>query len=243
MPYQNNDFADALPAYIAGESVKSISDRLGIARPTVTSYLKRQGAEIRNASQAGRLIWAALSPEQRSLQVQAAHDARTGAQASPAEKDRRARTTEERTLGRGVFEAEMESALVSAGHLVRPQARVGHFNVDLLVDERVAVELSTAPVHRYNNPEGLERCQAIAGAGLSLYYLHIRHVEACQARMADILADIRSLAGLGADQRNSRAVRCVTYSFERFRDEIGRVAARPKVPEHLLLPVDAPWLP
>lgn len=243
MPYQNNDFADALPAYIAGESIKSISDRLAITRPTVTSYLKRQGVEIRNASQAGRLIWAVLTPEQRSRQVQAAHEARTGSQATLAEKDRRARTTEERTLGRGVFEAEMEAALSGSGHLVRPQARVGHFNVDLLVDEKVAVELSTAPVHRYNTPEGLDRCRAIAGEGLSLYYLHIRHVEACQARLADILADIRALAAIAAGERKSQAVRCVTYSFERFRDEVGRVAARPKAPEHLLLPVSAPWLP
>lgn len=233
----------AIAAYVAGESVKSISCRLGISRACITDRFKQAGVNLRGASEAGDIVWANLTPAQRLKQTQAAHNAVRG---KPIPHIHRLANSKARQFNEGwngIFEKELCEALTASGLDFIPQAALDIYNLDALVGGRVAVEVSTKPIGRYRDGYGLARLKKIADAGLHLYYIHTKSVEAGMACMSDIIADIKQLNGLPPVPRQNRVIRCSTKLFTRVRNERGQLVAVPAPISHEYVIVEVDWLP
>lgn len=240
---KNFDVAEAILAYERGESPNSIANRIGVTRPTLVARLKEHGVDIRGHADAARLEWTKMTPEQRLNMVEPAHNARRGQSATDFEKLRRAKTVESgRFASIGVFEEHLHKVLVSKGRNVVPQAALGIYNLDLLVDERIAVEIGTAPVNRYRTKYGLRRLEKIAKAGLSFFYIHVSRKDAAIAVVDKIIAHIDEMRCLPSGTREKRVVRCTTHSYARIRDDLGRLAAVPTTPQHKCIVVECDWL-
>lgn len=233
------DRNEAILAYEGGESPNSISKRLGISRPTLIKGLKEAGVNIRGQSEAGRIVWANLTPEDRLKQVEAAHDACRGRIAGLSEKLKRARSGK---FDKGLFEEELHDILVSKGREVVSQAPVSIYAIDLLVGGRVAVELGTAHANRYRTEDGLRRIEKIIESGLSFFYIQIKSLEAVRAHIDNVISDIDMLCGLPSGASEKRVVRCATYNFTRFRNDLGQIAAVRTPPKHHYIVMDPDWL-
>lgn len=135
--------------YLAGESLKSISDRTGFSRNVIANRFKKRGIEPRSASDAERFKWAAMTESQRSRQVHAAHVAR-----------------------KGLYEDEIAEMIRNAGFSVTQQSRVGPYNLDIAVDGMpFAVEVTSFSPSQFRMTKGPKRTKYLLDRGWFVVFL------------------------------------------------------------------------
>lgn len=134
--------------YLAGVSVKQLSEEFGVSRGAISLRLARAGVALRGRSDAEKVKWARIKSGPKSAdaitrQCSAAWKAVRGSKRSAESLARAAATMAGRV--RGVIpklEADLLLLLAARGINARWQHPIGSHNVDLAVDEqRVAVEI------------------------------------------------------------------------------------------------------
>ncbi len=137
---------DLIDRYLAGASIKQLSDESGIGRNVLTRRFGLHDVPLRGRSEAERLKWRSIKTDRSAVvrQCGAAWAARTGNRDPLSRKIARARTAYENLIGAriGAWEPELAAHLSSAGLDVRRQYPIGPYNVDLsLHPSRIAVEV------------------------------------------------------------------------------------------------------
>lgn len=159
---------EAIRLYESGMSQAEIGTVVGKHQATVSTVLRKY-AETRDASEAGRLQWAKLSPIERRLQTQAAHRAVRG-------KTRTLDDLERRALGKQLAqshateqERHLASALNNLGIDTVLQQAVSKYNLDIGASP-VAVELFGGGWHAYGRHAARmpQRIEDIANAGWNM---------------------------------------------------------------------------
>lgn len=159
---------EAIRLYESGMSQAEIGAVVGKHQATVSTVLRKY-AETRDASEAGRLQWAKLSPIERRLQTQAAHHAVRG-------KTRTLDDLERRALGKQLAqshateqERHLASALNNLGIDTVLQQAVSKYNLDIGASP-VAVELFGGGWHAYGRHAARmpQRIEDIANAGWNM---------------------------------------------------------------------------
>lgn len=164
-----DDFDDAISAYQAGESEQSIALRYKVSRNVVARWLALRGVARRDGSAAMRVRWAHATPGERAAMLTPAHSG------SRKPRDEAAKVAaaqhRERSLSHvAVDEEPVRRILDSLRYPYRRQAAVGPYNVDFLVCESVAVEVTRAP-WSHGHSAFRERHHTILDADLSLLYV------------------------------------------------------------------------
>jgi hypothetical protein len=186
------DLDDARRSYLEGESLLSLSKRLGISRGALAHHLD---VPLRNGSEANVIRMAREGEDGRRKLVEAAHKARTGSKASLEEKLNRANA---RGNNRGHGEAELLAALqpvpTDAERMFWPtpesQYPCGVYNIDIAV-RTVAVELMKLPVSgRLNSPAFLERAKYLRNEGYCVIIVLFKSVEMLLGSLDHIVAFI-----------------------------------------------------
>lgn len=157
---------DLLRRYQAGESENKLAKEAGVNRWTFRRRLEEAGIEPRGKSEAERLKWAQMSPEQRRHQVSAAHEAARGRRVSRAELIARAKAREGST-SYNVSDEEivLGDRLREIGLKPIHNLAVGPYNCDLGVGS-VVVEIWGGGWHP--KPGETERTKYILDAGYSV---------------------------------------------------------------------------
>lgn len=158
---------DIATAYKRGESVKAISNRLGIDRTVIKRRLIKAGSEIRGRSDAERLKWKTIKESREAVERQcgAAWQAVRGSQRSNVTRRKWAISIENSKVWRkGMFETEIAIALNKRGIATTQQRAINIYNTDIALDELpIAVEIYGArPASLYATKYGYgtfyERC-------------------------------------------------------------------------------------
>lgn len=140
-----DDPDNLIERYKAGASQKQLSDELGIGRPTLLRFLRKNGVEVRGRSAAEFCKWQTIKqtdPGRVVAQLSRAWQARTGAIDPIERKIRRAKTNYIRMNRVGKFEREVVATLRDRRIFADAQFPIGPYNVDLAVPTlRVAVEI------------------------------------------------------------------------------------------------------
>src|ERR1700676_1027544 len=158
------DPSEAIIAFQAGESILSISRRLGVGRGVISQRLIEAGVDLRTRSQAAYVRMAQTEFEDRR---------RLGAKARDARKERgaglheqlKAALTRSRLVGRG--EAELIEVCRSRNIPAEGQWPCGIYNIDVAIGP-VAVELISASNYRSRLPGFVERAKYLRDCGYSL---------------------------------------------------------------------------
>jgi very-short-patch-repair endonuclease len=168
---------DLIRRYNAGASLKQLADELGVSRGGLksrsgkpwglTGVLAAAGVKLRGQSDAERVKWSQMAPDQRAAQVAHAHATRRGQVDSDA--TRIARSLDNyRTLDKmGANELELALALDARGIYSVQQRPMDGYNIDLAIEEsRIAVELYCMSWPSSNYPgELLQRTKHILNQG------------------------------------------------------------------------------
>ena len=120
-------------------SSEEIGPLLGVNPATVRHWLQAMGA-LRSGSEAHRVRNAHLTPEQRRLNAQAAHDAVRGRKAPFDELCTRAQTREREQLGVSDYDRQLAAWLEAAGMTTVLGKAIGPYNVDI-ASAPIAVEV------------------------------------------------------------------------------------------------------
>lgn len=130
--------------YLSGTSENELSKIFSVARNAIALRLKERGIKRRSASEAEALKWARMSKEQRENQVKKAHDSVRGVAMS--EKSLFLQSVARQSISKfiGVGETEIASILSGFGLCVKTQAPFFRYNLDLLVNDWLIVEITSA---------------------------------------------------------------------------------------------------
>jgi hypothetical protein len=130
--------------------VKKIAEHFGVCRATIRSQLIREGVKPRGRGEAMIVRHASMTREQRQQLARAANEASRGIRRSIETKRKIARVRK-RIVGEG--EHVIADALKDRGIEFIPQAPIHIYNIDLLVDGRIAVEPSAGNLGKIHQPE------------------------------------------------------------------------------------------
>lgn len=142
-----SDVDHLIAAHRNGESVLSLSNRLGVSRPAITRAMRKRGVEPRGRSDTERLKWQRIKqdPEAVRRQVSAANEASRGKPKSQAHKVKLAARAESMAVSGhrvGMFETDILDALRQRGVECAPQRQVAEYNLDIATyAPPVAVEI------------------------------------------------------------------------------------------------------
>ena len=155
--------------YILGETEYSLAQAFGVSRQCIKLRLKKSGIQRRTPSEARRLTVQSSTPEQRSAQAKAAHDAVRGMTRSFEQKCKNAQTRQEKQLGVSPAEQLLQRWLVDRGIDSTAQYALGPYNIDLAFDH-IAVEVYGGGWHGNGRhlARAAERRYYIASQGWSL---------------------------------------------------------------------------
>lgn len=164
---------ELLALYEQGMSVKALSQRYEVARSVIQRRLNDKGIKGRGHSEAERLKWQHMSPEQRQQQTKAAHQAVLGRRA-PTEERRRTALTKQRQGYMTPDERIMQSMLRMRGIETIPQHAIGIYNCDLGAFP-VAVEIHGGNWHWHGRHATRlpKRMYEIFHAGWAIIVIHV----------------------------------------------------------------------
>lgn len=134
--------------YLDGESVYSISNRLGVSRAVINKNLLRNGISHRGQSEAGLINWGRMSSTKRSEQVSAAHAAVLGRKVSFEERCKSAKARENALVGISETEIKFSKLMEQSGISFKQQTAIGPYNCDFTIG-KVAIEIFGGCWHWY----------------------------------------------------------------------------------------------
>ena len=169
-----SDFTDAIKAYISGESILSVSKRIGVSRVAFATRLSEAGVYIRSGSEANIIRMQRLSfDERRALSSSARVAHMLSIQSNAAHH----------SIGPG--EIEISEAIESLGYSVSRQFSFNGGNIDLVVGD-VAVEIkqnSGACFRAFT-----EREKQIVESGMRYIFIGFDYIDCISERLQEIVA-------------------------------------------------------
>lgn len=146
--------------YLSGQSCLALSKQFSVRRAKINQILLNHGVQIRNGSTANFIRFGKMSASDRKKLSLKAHSMLRGSHYSIEKRIARAKHREETGFVShiGFGERELGQALVEAGYSVIPQKAIYIYNIDLFVNDSIAVELMSATSYGASNkPEQLQR--------------------------------------------------------------------------------------
>lgn len=194
--------------YLAGESLDSIADDIGVNRQTLTRALERYGIEIRTAQWG----W---------------NQRRRGQKAGATELHRKAQWKQRTLIKEGAGERLLGSWLVEMGFPYTPQLAVGPYNLDLAVGN-IAVEVHMASRQPSSSPGTRKRIEYLLNHDWSVIYIWISHSHfLTEAAAYEVVALDYRLSRLPSGGREYRVVRGDGEFFSTIQYEPHQVAVVP----------------
>lgn len=201
-------YGEVIRRFQAGETQASIAADMGVTQASLSRWLIHRGYR-RDRSEAERLKWERMSPDQRSAQVAAAHTARRGAESSLSELERRARGKEGTQAHVTEEERELARWLADRGIDTTMQKAAGPYNIDLAAAGAVAVELFGGGWHGHGlHAERLpKRSRYLLDQGWHLYIVWTHRVHPLGPEVTDdMVAFIERASSDPASVREYRVI-------------------------------------
>lgn len=162
------DAGRVLDLWNCGMDKTAIAKALGVSQTTITNRLKSVGVMTEAPSEAMRTRMSRMSAEERAELSRRAHDAVRGMRRTHDDLVNRAAGKAMVGKPGSIEEERLGSMLRGRGLKVAHQAAVDKYNVDLLVEDAVAVEVSGRPKKGANAERIPERVKLMLDRGLAL---------------------------------------------------------------------------
>jgi len=209
--------------YIAGKSVLFLAKKFNIARHSINLRLKENGIKLRNGSEANTIRMRNLTKDQRKELAKKANSAVRG-------KPKRIQTGINRAITRqkikshiGIGEDLLSDILTNKyGFSVIQQAAVNVYNIDLLVNDSIAVELISATLSNIQIKKNRKKIEYLLKSGFNVFVLAFRDIDCIINNIDEVITNINSLRSNQASISQYRVIWCAFDSFIRRRDKLGR---------------------
>jgi very-short-patch-repair endonuclease len=205
-----------------GWSVKKMAERFGVTRATIRAQLLRDGIEPRDRSAAMLQRMSRTTKKERKRLASAAHQAARGRVQTLEEKIKRARTGGQRV---GPGEHVLAKCFSDLRIEFETQKPIHIYNVDFVIDGRIAVEPSAKGTTSLHYPEWRERTKCLIERGYSVLAIRYKRLSALRGCLDQIVTDLNSMRCNPATICEYRVVQCGSEDTTLVRREDGTFAA------------------
>jgi hypothetical protein len=230
------DVSAVIAAYEAGESVLSISRRLGVNREVVNLRLRKHGVRPRDRSEAALVRMANASARERAQMTASALEVRRGQTETRSLAEMRAARSGRNPYGK-IRDGEIPLAclLSERGYYADMQRAEGPYNIDLAFWP-VAVEVHRPTAHPFADPKMLRRTEHLVDAGRRVLYVWQVRAGRTYRRYPELTPEIADevVAHLERAQRDPssvgpyRVIRCTRQGFADASLHRNEVAFKPR---------------
>lgn len=206
--------------YKEGVSILALSKEYGVSRIVIKNRLIENGEQFRSGSEANFLRMKKLSKEERMQLTKKAHDAVRGKTQSPKTRLRISTCRYIHQTHKGFGEDIFQAKLINLGYKVLGQFPLKGYNIDLLVNNSVAVEIASGGVSKVKSKHNRTKIKNILELGYSIIYLtfsnnnlFIKNLDNCIPFIEQICRDHCSIGP------HYRVIRCTSdgESIGRFK--------------------------
>ena len=209
-PVKQSEEIKIVSLFLDGKSVLELSRIFNASRTFINKLLQRHGIQPRNSQEANRLSSKQRTPEQKRLYTQAARQALKGYKYTFEEKCRRALFREQNAITSycGPFEKFFAHIFKLENIKFIAQKAIGPYNVDFLVNETVAVEITRARA-RYQGimAESRERIIQILKR-YPVFLITVTDRDSLMYNLDKLISDLKVFCLDPSSQGKIRMIRC-----------------------------------
>lgn len=216
--------------YIAGDTIDNISKITGAERRTIRNIIVTSGIEIRTRSEVMFNRMENTTIEDRKQLTRKANEATRGRKNSIDHKIKIANSNQIAKSRLGPGENKLFQLLSNRGFDCIQQFAFEIYNIDMLINGSVAVELNLGSPIRYTQDKHINRIEKILER-YNVLTISFDSVKAMTFCIENIISDLNILSGYPTSSGQMKMVRCRSNKFFRFRDEKGQFAAVPSPEE------------
>jgi very-short-patch-repair endonuclease len=200
---------EVVDAYLAGESIKCISDRINLARKSLTIKLSRMGIKIRDGSEANIIRFAHATLEEKRQIVSKANAAARGRKRSTDERVKGAITSQFNGNHIGLGEDFFADELSKAGITHIRQAAIDTYNVDFLACDRIAIEIHSGQrLSRITTEYERERVKKLRERGIQIVYVMFSDIDIFRETSDQIISWLKEICFNESSRGKDWMIRC-----------------------------------
>lgn len=212
---------ELIELYTSGWSVKKLAEKFGVSRKTIATRLIKQGIQPRNRSESMFNRMKFTTEEERKNLAKAANDAVRGRSAKRERLIKGSITRRRNPNIIGFGENLLKDELIKVGFEVIPQFTVDIYNIDLLVNRNIAVEIKIGMANPLRIEKNRIKTKKLLDSDFDVIWINASSKESFIANLSNIVSYINIFCSNPSSIRQYRVVRCYFESAHR-QDKFGR---------------------
>lgn len=212
---------ELIELYSSGWSVKKLAEKFGVARGTITKCLNKNGIKQRNRSESMFNRMKFTTKEERKKLAQAANEAVRGKSAKRERLIKGSITRRRNPKFVGFGEDLLQTALFESGLEVIPQFIFDIYNIDLLVNRNVAVEVKIGMSNPLRIKKNRVKTIKLLNSSFNVIWINASSKESFIANLGNMVSFINTFCSNPPPVCEYRVIRCYFDATHR-QDKFGR---------------------
>lgn len=211
---------ELIKLYSSGWSVKKLAEKFAVSRGCIATALKKQGIKPRNRSEAMFNRMSFTSEKERKHLVKAANEAVRGKSAKRERLIKGSITRCKNPKFIGFGEDILQTELVKIGLEVIPQFVFDIYNLDLLINGNIAVEIKIGMANPLIVEKNRVKTKKLLDSGFNVLWFNASSKESFIANLSNIVSYINIFSSNPPSICQYRVIRCYFESAHR-QDNLG----------------------
>lgn len=215
--------------FLGGWSVQALAKHFKVARGTIIHHLDEQGIKPRNMSDAQTIRMSKLSIDERKHLVKNANDTLRN-KPTNVERLKKAATFREINPYKRIFgfgEEEIYNLLIQHGFIVEKQVAFDVYNLDLLVNHSIAVEISSSCRNPFRIKKNAEKIKKLVNSGYGVLWVFACTKDEIILNLSNFITYFNRTCTNPTFIGQYRVIRCGVQKITRIRNERGQFACVP----------------
>lgn len=215
--------------FLEGWSVQALAKHFKVARGTITHHLQKLGIKSRNRRDASLIRMSKLSINERKQLVKNANDTLRN---KPTNIERLKKAAHFRGINPynrifGFGEEDFYNILIQNGFSVEKQAAFDIYNIDLLVNNTIAVEISSSCRNPFRINKHAEKIKKLINSGYGVLWIFACTKDEIILNLSNLITYFNRTCTDPSFIGQYRVIRCGVQRITRIRNERGQFACVP----------------
>lgn len=230
--------------FLEGWSVQALAKHFKVARGTISKRLQEEGINPRNRQEASLVRMSKLSINERKHLVKNANDTLRNKPTNVERLKKAAKFREINPYKRifGFGESELYELFVQHGFSVEKQVAFDIYNLDLLVNHSIAVEISSGCRNPFKVKKYAEKVKKLTNSGYGVLWIFAGTKDEIILNLSNLITYFERTCTNPSFIGQYRVIRCGVQRITRIRNERGQFACIPSPINPFIVERTDDWL-
>jgi hypothetical protein len=210
--------------FLEGWSVQALAKHFKVARGTIICHLQKQGINTRNQHEASIIRMSKMSVDERKQLVKNANNVLRNKPTNIERLKKAAAFREVKPYKRifGFGEEEIYNILIQSGFIVEKQVAFDVYNIDLVVNHTIAVEVSSSCRNPFRIKKNAEKIEKLVDSGYGVLWIFACTKEDIVLNLGNFISYFNKTCTNPTFVGQYRVIRCAVQRITRTRNERGQ---------------------